>query len=267
MINIFIHGTLFFALKLPFASSFFSSPQGLFPVSKLPNSYQIKKVATMLNNRNSTKFPINNFYSYGWSGQLSSTTRNLAAHEIYHVILNLTNNYKAKIGRIPKIRIITHSHGGNIALQLGKWARYHQDKNFQIDELILLACPVQFETKNYVKDKCFKKIYSLFSYADLIQIADPQGLIELKNIKIKNWWKKLSQKPIFSERVFPRSNNLIQANITLNRYRPIHIDFLRLKFFKALPDILHFLDLDRKKPFLRKAKSGEVNLKLLNKNR
>lgn len=267
MINIFVHGTLFFFLKLPFAAPFFCSPSGLLPVKQIAPKYQVNKISKLLSKRNPKKFALEDFYSFGWSGQLSHNTRNEVAHRLYHHILDLICQYKRKYKKAPFIRIITHSHGGNIALQLGEWAKKHKNHKFVINELVLLACPVQEETKNFIKDvKRFKKVYSLYSPADMIQVMDPQGIFHIqknvennmKNIKnlsdVKNidWWSMLTKQPLFSERIFPNSKNLIQASVQVENQNLIHIDFLRLKFFKTLPDILTILDQEFKKPFLSK---------------
>jgi hypothetical protein len=59
----------------------------------------------------------NYFYTYGWSGLISQHRRRLEAIRFYNAInQELESFYKQ--GITPKIRIISHSHGGNLCLNL-----------------------------------------------------------------------------------------------------------------------------------------------------
>ncbi|MBD3231853.1 hypothetical protein GF322_04290 [Candidatus Dependentiae bacterium] len=59
----------------------------------------------------------NNFYTFGWSGLISQQRRRKEAIRFYNQLSKEIEKYKQK-GINPKIRIICHSHGGNLALNL-----------------------------------------------------------------------------------------------------------------------------------------------------
>ena len=59
----------------------------------------------------------NNFYTFGWSGLMSQQRRRKEAIRFYNAIAQEVENYN-KRGISPKIRIIAHSHGGNLSLNL-----------------------------------------------------------------------------------------------------------------------------------------------------
>jgi len=56
---------------------------------------------------------------------------------------------------VPKVTLISHSHGGNVALNLAAIAE--KESPLSIERLILLACPVQQETAALVDAPMFKK--------------------------------------------------------------------------------------------------------------
>jgi hypothetical protein len=59
----------------------------------------------------------NYFYAFGWSGLLSQTNRRSEAIRFYNSLCAEVDHLKQR-GIHPKIRIITHSHGGNLALNI-----------------------------------------------------------------------------------------------------------------------------------------------------
>ena len=219
--TILIHGTLFPIISDLVHNTDF--PLGFYKAAKHGNKYVHGRFAHILST--SSDFPLDSFYMFGWSGKLCFDAREEAAHELYHK----SSKYKGPL------TIIAHSHGCNVALNLAKIAKKHNDKCFKIDRLILLACPVQQATAIYAKSEVFKKIYSFYSTADLIQILDPQGLYQ-NNYNSSNI-------SLFSKRVFEDSPNLIQAKIILYGHSPNHLDFItRSGFIKSLPEIIKMLD-------------------------
>jgi hypothetical protein len=60
----------------------------------------------------------NHFYTFGWSGLMSQSRRRMEAVRFYNAISQELETYTKK-GIYPKIRILAHSHGGNLALNLG----------------------------------------------------------------------------------------------------------------------------------------------------
>ena len=122
---------------------------------------------------------------------------NKAAKDLYNSLKSLIREYKSLYGITPKIRLIGHSHGGNVILNLVPIVKQAHDDAFHVNEVVLLACPCQNATKDYALDPLFEKVYSLSSKFDFVQVIDPQGLYNLK--------EKLFDKnspPLFSERYF-----------------------------------------------------------------
>ena len=80
--------------------------------------YPITKAYETILNQVSPGKEKNHFYTFGWSGLMSQQRRRLEAIRFYNTLVQELETYK-KNGITPKIRIITHSHGGNLALNFG----------------------------------------------------------------------------------------------------------------------------------------------------
>ncbi len=140
------------------------------------------------------------YYTFGWNGLLSQKARMRDGLAFYQALSHEIAEHK-KQGRRPKVRIICHSHGGNVALNLASVYAILNNEHFQqsatqkticmvaqeisqnktlssldanlcIDELILLATPIQEETEELTTSKLFKKVFSVYSRNDIIQVAD-----------------------------------------------------------------------------------------------
>ena len=228
-ITIWIHGTRLLPISF-FKQSFYSKP-GLHHYTQLESHYRQHKIAQVLIASNSTYFCPQEFYLFGWNGKLSAQERKKAALHLYEELKLLRVNYEKQYKTKPVIRIICHSHGGNIALLLAQM-NDGNDNDFYVDQLILLACPVQAQTMQYAYSSVFKKIYSFYSILDLLQIADPQGLQPEK----KHYF------PIFSQRLFPPHEKIEQVAITLNTRPLMHTEFVKLKFLSQIFSIIHEID-------------------------
>lgn len=231
-ITIWIHGTRQFFSRYFFQKYFFCPP-GLHLASSLDSNLHIKEIAYLLHEVDPMRFDLEWFYIYGWSGRLSYQARYEAACTLYKLILTVREEYRKKYGHWPVIRLITHSHGGNVALNL---AKVEDHPAFCIDELILLACPVQDQTKALTAHYCFKRIISLYSKWDTLQVGDPQGLHfrwgrepEFCTEKPSSW---------FCGRIFPCHPHIAQAAIMINNGYLSHVGFLRNQFIKLLSTIL-----------------------------
>ncbi len=186
-ITVWIHGTSPKALfPWPLSKfvvekthSFLHCQPGLHMAKGLPEEYHHYKIAQTLCTVAPKKFDINTFYLFGWSGDLNPHVRQKAADELYTSLVQITDDYEKVYGFAPHIQIITHSHGGNVALNLVPIHK-EQQKKLAIDELILLACPVQETTQEFAQDALFKKIYSVHSHVDMIQVLDIQGIPIIK---------------------------------------------------------------------------------------
>ncbi len=207
------------------------TPKGLKHISELNSTHQFVKNMSALCKTDSEHFDIDHVYFFGWSGMLNDKKRREAAQELYDALQSLTKDVRYK--KAP-ITIITHSHGGNVALNVAGLG-HHKCDSWCIDRLILLACPIQDVTEPYCDMPFFKNVYHLYSPSDLLQVIDPQG------------FHHKNPKSLFSRRTIERGVPKIrQAKIKWKKYRGLnHIDFIQETFFKTLPDILAKMDRDQ----------------------
>lgn len=229
MITVFIHGTRIFPKF--YAQELFYSPDGLKHISQIEKASHMHTIAHALAKADPARFSVQSFYTFGWNGNLDFNERKKAAHDVYKALKAFSDSYVAKFGKSPRLCIITHSHGGNVALNLAAAVQDAHDKLFHVDELVLLACPVQKETKNYVTDSIFGRVYSLCSCNDVLQVIDPQGL-----------YKDKEQTPVFSERYFEVNPHVLQSKIKHRGRYILHIEFLKKYFYTQLPAIMNSMD-------------------------
>jgi len=219
-LTVWIHGTHTWNAKL-FEAKWIRSIPGLHPASAYTEETNIFHVAHALHKADPDKFPLEKIFAFGWNGKLSLTEREKAAEELCSALCALIKNYEKKHGVKPKLRLITHSHGGNVSLLLTE-AQEKLGLPLEIDELILLACPVQERTKHLIANKIFKNVWHFYSRSDLTQVIDPQI--------VQNGWHG----KVFSRRRFDPQANLIQKRIKRTKHRT----FMKEKFLKNLPALL-----------------------------
>jgi len=117
---------------------------------------------------------LNYYYTFGWSGLLSHAERTKEADILYEALYQeydrLTRQYP---DATVHVRVMGYSHGGSVGLNL---ATAHQKRgapySFYIDELVLVATPVQNETANCIYEPLFKKVYHFYSKKDVVQKLD-----------------------------------------------------------------------------------------------
>ncbi len=80
-------------------------------------AYPVIKAYETISNLITKNKHTNSFYTFGWSGLMSQKRRRLEAIRFYNALSEEINNYKEK-GINPIIKIIAHSHGGNLCLNL-----------------------------------------------------------------------------------------------------------------------------------------------------
>src|SRR3990172_6864759 len=147
-VTIWIHGTHFWFNKL--IPGIKKQKKGLSPASSVPEYFIYNKlIARKLSTVDAAQFPYDHFYLFAWSGQLSFQARQEAAQHLHNELNILISEYLAKYGSSPEITLITHSHGGNVALNLAKVKK--PESSFAIDRLIMLAVPVQKRTSCFVQ--------------------------------------------------------------------------------------------------------------------
>ena len=228
-ITIWIHGTRMFPPGV--LDNYFHSEPGLHHFSFTAPCYKVRRVAQDIIASDPLYYEQQGFYIFGWSGKLSFNERKRAAQELYTQLKALRHSYREQFGHEPTIRIITHSHGGNVALNLAA-VKDPEDIDFVIDELVVLACPVQTKTARHAQDLIFKKIYSFYSYLDMLQVLDPQGLYTFKRSRTT---------PTFSEHQFACWPSIEQIELNLDWHGCLHIDFIRQEILKNFGAIMRVI--------------------------
>ncbi|MCK4517144.1 hypothetical protein KAT92_00070, partial [Candidatus Babeliales bacterium] len=153
------------------------------------------------------------FYTFGWHGELRNKRRLEAAEKLYEAIVLEKQKLETETKLPVLINLVTHSHGGNVALNLEPIEQKNK-KNLKIDKLIMFGCPVQRETEGFVSSSVFKKIYHVYSKGDTIQVVDT-----------------VSTKDFFSRREFGRGKhkvllpkNLWQISVEAGKIKPAHAE-------------------------------------------
>lgn len=224
-VTVWVHGTRLFSRAC--YRDVFDNRTGLKKAEGVLKDQKFNTIATTLIHFCNDLFRYDDFYFFGWPGNLCFAARQDAATILYQELERIINEYLKKFNHKPYIRVIAHSHGGNVALNLAK-VKYNN--SVIVDELILLACPVQMDTKHCIHDSIFAKIVALYSCLDFIQIIDPQGFYRKSNAHV---WSSL-----FSERCFPHCHKLYQAKIRINKRALTHHEFVKPIFLKHLPIVL-----------------------------
>ncbi len=239
-VTVWVHGTRFFPRKI--LKRFFHSNPGLHLATTIDPMYHMRTIAETLHRADPNKFPLETFYIFGWSGRLNFHEREKAARVLYKDLKPIIKNYQKNHGQSPKIQIITHSHGGNLVLNLPK-AKDERDTEFEVAELILLACPVQKKTQRYLDDPLFKRVYAFYSSLDLVQIIAPQFSYKKKVVnKQNNTVRHITKMPLFSSRAFDQHPKLVQTKIKLNGRGILHTEFVMPKFLRLLPMVMTKVD-------------------------
>lgn len=115
----------------------------------------------------------NYYYTFGWSGLCSASSRYDEAKKLYVALIPIIAAKTQEAGVVPRVRLIGFSHGGNVVLNLAAVReREKQIVPLQIDETLLLGMPVIPETAPLVSHPLFKKIYHFYSPGDAIQRSD-----------------------------------------------------------------------------------------------
>lgn len=107
------------------------------------------------------------YYLFGWNGILSDRSRKSAAHSLYKKLCEL----RAKYGSRLQINLVTHSHGGNVALYLAYWEAIYKYK-LSVQSLSLYGTPIQPETATFIFSRFFNAIFNFYSLGDRVQRAD-----------------------------------------------------------------------------------------------
>lgn len=228
-VTILIHGTgAGYNVKLGRSVRF--CPEGLHhikPGADIGSYYVTKQKFLSVDTK---RFDEDHFYAFGWSGKLGFDTRKKAGKRLAEQLAELIREYKTKYTKLPYVRIITFSHGGNVALQMAEFADVLPE-NFSV-ELILFGSPIQAITEKYVHHVCFEKVYNIFSQNDVVQRIDPQNLYA----PVKD------ETSFFSRRTLTNpSLKCKQAKVTICGKGLCHLDMMH-GLPSHLPYILDVLD-------------------------
>jgi hypothetical protein len=109
-------------------------------------------------------------YTFGHLGLLSGTYRRDVAEDFYDALCAKVSELEQQYLNV-KVTIVTHSHGGNVALNLAYWQE-QKKRGLEIDNLVMLGCPIQAETAPYAFNPVFKHVYNVYSDGDIVQSAD-----------------------------------------------------------------------------------------------
>lgn len=126
----------------------------------------------------------NYFYTFGWSGLLSQSRRCSEAIRFYNEVSEKLEKYHKK-GIYPKVRVLTHSHGGNVlayVAAIDELLRHPDDES-------LKAC--SFQDRKEVLTKMCEKLKSLPSKAQR-RVLNKQ---EKRKKKSQKRWDYKPEKP------------------------------------------------------------------------
>jgi pimeloyl-ACP methyl ester carboxylesterase len=115
--------------------------------------------------------PDERYLLYGWNGLLSNKARRKAGYALYDQLADYVDQVRNETGADPVVRIVAHSHGGNVALWLAE-AEQEYERNVSVDVLCMLGTPIQNETGDCIASPFFKNITSLYSHGDGVQSSD-----------------------------------------------------------------------------------------------
>lgn len=213
-ITILVHGTGA-GYKVRLGKSVRYCPEGLTHLKPGidAGSYYFTKQKAL--SQDITRFDEDHFYVFGWSGKLGFNVRKQAGKRLAEQLSQLIYSYKEKYAVYPHIRIITFSHGGNVALQIAEFADLLPKE--LSTELIMFGSPIQASTEQFIYSGCFKKVYNIFSNNDVVQRIDPQNLYA----PVKD------TKSFFSRRTISKPTLLCkQAKITIKGKGLCHLDMM-----------------------------------------
>ena len=238
VVTVYVHGTLFqfrkIFSKIPAAAKLTYVPDGLSLVKNLDTETLTYDLATDFCVGDPKRFSLDDFYAFGWSGKLSFKERQKWGKILAQQLSDLSKEYVKRDGIAPVIKVVTFSHGGNVALNMAQFLR----SKIKI-ELFLVACPIQPDTEKFALSECFSKIYTIYSLNDLIQVVDPANICRNIKRKIK---KESTSKKILSMRYFVHDSSKIkQACVTVNGKHIGHLELFHL-FNKHIPFVLQRLD-------------------------
>lgn len=111
------------------------------------------------------------YYTFGWSGELSSEARKRAAHELYDCLQEEYERLRKEDPHV-EIELYGHSHGNQLIFYLAAVRDMYPEHAWQIDLAVLSAAPLHYEMARHVAHPLFKAIINIYSEGDMIQTLD-----------------------------------------------------------------------------------------------
>jgi hypothetical protein len=229
-INVYVHGTMTtFGVRIlaKIYPELGYGQQGVAHINQMPANALFLKDVDCLQMADAVRFNADHFYTFGWSGALNFKKREQAGKQLYDGLVVLLNDYHTKYGYFPKLRIITFSHGGNVALNMVQHLPFIADQQVHL-EMLIIACPVQKVTQHLLCSTYIDKMYTIASTRDLLQIADRYTF---------------EKKGYFPQRFFcVNQKNCKEIRVFVNNRGLAHIDLMR-SFVRHIPQVLKNADL------------------------
>ena len=260
-ITVWVHGTRIDTLLPDFAFIFARKEidfvqefqLGFCAITDVCKESYVQVAARVISDACPQLFPYEHFYQFGWGGDNNVPVRRRHGRELYYSLKELIAQYEGEYGITPMVTLISHSHGGNVVLHMVE--AFDDDDNgkkITINRVILLACPVQKVTADYVNSALFKNVVNIYSKSDMIQILDPQWVQPFADIS-KGFLDKLNtvmRRPMFSGRTFKQSSHLTQLCVTWQNGAPWDdcLSYLKkkyIRFFKFVSDGSDFFNKKR----------------------
>ena len=213
-VTILVHGTGA-GYKVKLGKSVRYCPEGLNHIQPGVDigSYYLRKQKVL--SADTVRFDKDHFYAFGWTGKLGFKVRKSAGKRFAEQLAELLHAYKEKYTVYPDVRIITFSHGGNVALQIAEFADLLPGQVHI--ELIMFGSPIQASTEKFINHGLFKKVYNVFSEKDVVQRIDPQNLYA----PIKD------ESSFFSRRIINKPSFICkQAKVTIKGKGLCHLDMM-----------------------------------------
>lgn len=110
------------------------------------------------------------YYTFGHLGVLSHRYRASVAKILYAELCQKIKEAQ-DVYETVKVVLVTHSHGGTIALNMAA-IENELKKGLFIDDLVMFGVPLQAETAPYAYHPMFKRVMNCYSLGDVIQGSD-----------------------------------------------------------------------------------------------
>lgn len=228
-VTVYVHGTTT-AVGLKLIGKFckdvaFGAP-GIHHLDEMHSNALLRADVDSLQSGAPDRFCADHFYTFGWSGKLNFKAREQAGFDLFEALKVLLADYKNKYGFYPKLRIMTFSHGGNVALNMVKYLPFLAEEHVHL-ELLMIACPVQKTTERLIEHDEVDRSYIISSDRDLLQVVD---------------FYTYENKKYFPKRFFhTRKSNCHQIKVLVNNRGIGHLDLLR-SFMVHIPYTLDMAD-------------------------